>query len=184
LTFQPRSLIPGLLNASIIMAAMLVLRYVHVLALSVWLGGMAVLGGLVAPATFAVLDARMPGGDGRALAGVLFAQVLRRFHPVAYVCGAALLLTLLGMRILGPKPPQVGVRAGIVAVMLALSLYSGLVLSPQIERMQSEVGVSVRSLPDTDPRRARFGRLHGLSTTLMLVNMVGGLVLLYWHARD
>jgi hypothetical protein len=163
---------------------MLVLRYVHVLALSVWLGSMAALGGLAAPTLFAVLDAKMPGGEGRALAGVLFAQVLRRFHPLAYVCGAALLLTLLGMRVLGPKPPHFGIRAGIVAVMLALSLYSGLVLSPQIEQMQSDTGVSVRSLPESDPRRARFGRLHGLSTTLMLVNMVGGIALLYWHARE
>ena len=41
------------------MSAMLVLRYVYVLAIVVWLGGMVILGAIVAPTTFQVLEARL-----------------------------------------------------------------------------------------------------------------------------
>src|SRR3954466_7027043 len=68
---------------------MLALRYVYLLALVVWLGGMVVLGALVAPATFQVLQAAAPE-TGRALAGALFGVVLARFHYLAYGAGAVL----------------------------------------------------------------------------------------------
>ena len=156
----------------------------QVLALAIWLGSMVAIGGLMAPTTFSVLAARMPAPEGRTLAGVLFGEVLRRFHPVAYACGFLILLTLIVMKLMGPRPVNFGVRLAIVSVMLIISLYSGVWLSGRIERMQTDIGVSVSTLPDTDPRRVEFGRLHALSTSLMLVNIAAGLVLLYWHARE
>src|SRR6185369_10580373 len=78
---------------------MVVLRYTYVLALVVWLGGMIVLGAIVAPATFQILQASAPD-TGRALAGELFGTMLVLFHYVAYGCGAALLLTLAVIAIL------------------------------------------------------------------------------------
>ena len=53
---------------------MLALRYVYVLALVIWLGGMVILGALVAPTTFQVLPSIEPS-SGRALAGELFARI-------------------------------------------------------------------------------------------------------------
>ena len=47
---------------------MLAVRYVYVLALVVWLGGMVALGAVVAPTIFQVLQAGDPA-NGRALAG-------------------------------------------------------------------------------------------------------------------
>ena len=46
-------------------------RYVYILALVVWLGGMVVLGAVVAPATFQVLQASEPV-TGRELGGAVF----------------------------------------------------------------------------------------------------------------
>jgi uncharacterized membrane protein len=46
---------------------MFALRYVYVLALVVWLGGMLMLGAVVAPTTFQVLQASAPA-TGRELA--------------------------------------------------------------------------------------------------------------------
>mgnify|MGYP003343052626 CR=1 FL=1 len=60
---------------------MLALRYVYVLALVVWLGGMVVLGAIVAPTTFQVLQAREPV-TGRALAGELFGTIIARFFAI------------------------------------------------------------------------------------------------------
>jgi len=162
---------------------MLALRYVYVLALVVWLGGMLLLGAVVAPTTFQVLQSAVPA-NGRELAGEVFGAILARFHYVAYAAGAVLLVTLGAMRVLGPRPPHVGVRAVIVALMLLSVLYSGMVVLRQIEAVQAEAGGLPSRLPAGDERRARFDALHLLSTRLMLFNMVGGLVLLYWEARE
>jgi uncharacterized membrane protein len=159
------------------------LRYVYVLALVIWLGGMVMLGAVVAPTTFEVLQASAPA-TGRALAGAVFGATLARFHEIAYACGGLMLITLAAMRVLGPPPPHVGIRAIITAVMLAVVLYSGLVVLRQIDAVQVEAGGLPSRLPAGDPRRDRFDALHLLSTRLMMFDIAGALVLLYWEARE
>ena len=162
---------------------MLAVRYAYVLALVIWLGGMVVLGAIVAPATFQVLQATAPD-TGRALAGELFGNVLARFHYVAYAAGAVLIVTLVLMRLLGPKPRSFAVRFLLVAAMLSVAVYSGVVVLGTIDAIQLEVGGLPSQLPATDVRRVRFDELHQLSTRLMMANVVGALALLYWEARD
>jgi uncharacterized membrane protein len=162
---------------------MLALRYVYVLALVVWLGGMVLLGALVAPTTFEVLQASQPIA-GRALAGDLFGAILTRFHYVAYGAGVVLLLTLAVMAVLGPRPPSYAVRSAIIALMLGVALYSGFVVLRRVDAIQQEVGRLPSLLPADDARRTEFDALHLLSTRLMLFNIVAALVLLYWEARE
>ena len=162
---------------------MLALRYVYVLALVVWLGGMVLLGALVAPTTFEVLQASEPV-TGRALAGDLFGAILSRFHYVAYAAGAILLVTLAVMAILGPRPASYAIRSAIIVVMLGVAVYSGFVVLRRVEAIQVEVGRLPSQLPAGDARRTEFDALHLLSTRLMLFDMVGALVLLYWEARE
>lgn len=164
-------------------ARMLTLRYVYILALVVWLGGMVVLGAIVAPTTFQVLESIEPI-TGRALAGEVFGVTLARFHYVAYAAGALLLVTLAGMALLGPRPAGTAVRGALVACMLAVALYSGLIVLSQIDSIQQAVGGLPSRLPAGDARRIRFDELHLLSTRLMLFNIAGALVLLYWEARE
>jgi uncharacterized membrane protein len=176
------------------------LRFAYVLALAVWLGGMIVLGAVVAPALFSTLGALDPV-SGRVLAGEGFGAILRRFHYVAYAAGGVLLVTLSAMALLGPRPRSFAIRTAIVAVMLAVAAYSGVLVlgeidtiqrdiaasSPAPERNDSTVAATHRlpsSLAATDPRRIRFDQLHVLSTRLMMFNIVAGLVLLVWEARD
>ena len=161
---------------------MLALRYVYVLALVIWLGGMVILGALVAPTTFEVLQASDPVG-GRVLAGDLFGSILARFHYVAYAAGGLVLASLLAMRLLGPRPAAFGVRATLVAGMLGVALYSGVIVLQSIDALQEEAG-PVSGLAQQDPRRVRFDELHLLSTRLMMLNMAGALVLLFWEASE
>jgi uncharacterized membrane protein len=161
----------------------LALRYLYLLTLVIWLGGMIVLGAVVAPTTFQMLQAHEPV-TGRELAGELFGFILARFHYVAYGAGGLLLATLFAMRLLGPRPRASGVRAAIVATMLLISLYSGLVVLQQIDAVQAESGGPPSRLAAGDSRRVRFDQLHLLSTRLMLVTMAGAFVLLYWEARE
>jgi hypothetical protein len=146
---------------------------------------MIALGLLVAPTTFGVLQSSAPDpATGRMLAGSVFGEILRRFHLLAYGCGGLLLICLFVMKFVGPPPAGFEFRVAIVTTMLALALYSGIPVSREIAHIQSQVSGPMSALPQSDARRARFDRLHGLSTTLMTVNMGLGLVLLYWYARE
>jgi hypothetical protein len=162
---------------------MLVLRYTAVLALVVWVGGLIALGAIAAPTAFDVIGAQ-PIADGRLLAGATFGEMLRRFTLVSYGAGTLLLGSLVIRRILGPRPRRFGWRAGIAALMLAASAYAGIVVAGRIRDVQRAMGVAPSSLPETDPRRIEFGRLHGLSTSLQLVPLLGGLALLFWEIKE
>jgi hypothetical protein len=161
----------------------LAVRYLALAALVVWLGGMVVLGLLVAPTTFGVLQASDPV-SGLMLAGVVFGEILRRFHLLAYACGAILFVCLFVIKFIGPPPHGFAVRVGIVALMLGLALYSGVPVSREIAQLQSQVSGPISRLPETDPLRVRFDRLHWMSTMLMTLNVGLGSVLLFWYARE
>lgn len=165
------------------MGRMLALRYLSLLALVVWLGGLLVTGTIVAPATFETLQAGHAEGNRR-LAGAVFGEVLKRMHRVGYAAGAVMILTFAARALLGPPPVAFRIRIGIVSAMLAGSLYSAVSLTPRIEQAQREIGGSVATLPESDPRRIVFGRLHRLSTLMMGTTILAGLVLLYLEASD
>lgn len=162
---------------------MAALRYVYVLALVVWLGGMIVIGAVVAPAAFQALE-QADLVAGRSQAATVVGEVLSRFHVVSYAAGGLMLALLAAMKVVGPRPPGFGLRMAIVAVMLASSLLSGLLVDRQIARLRDSIGVPVATLAAGDPRRASFGRLHALSSALMMLGVAGGLVLLYWETRE
>jgi len=162
--------------------SMIALRYAYLAALVVWLGGMVVLGAVAAPATFAVLASVDPHA-GRSLAGDVFGEILDRFRLLEYVSGGVLLLSLGVMAALGPRPPALRARFGIIGTMLAVSLYSGVWVTRQLHQLQEDIGGPVAALAAEDPRRVRFGRLHGASTALMMANAALGLTLVYWEAR-
>lgn len=162
---------------------MLALRYVGLLALTLWVGGLVVLGAIGAPAIFDVLATRHVADD-RVIAGAIFGEILGRFHLVAYACGVILLGTLLVRGIMGPRPIMFAVRLAIAFVMLIAAAYSGLIVSADIARMQAEIGAAPSSLAAEDPRRVAFGRLHAMSTGLAVVPILGGLFLLFRELKD
>ena len=163
---------------------MFALRFAGLLALAVWFGGLLVLGAVAAPAIFDVVGARQLA-DGRAFAGALFGEALRRFHLVSYGCGAVLLLTFIARAVLGPRPRHFGIRLGIVVVMLGAAAYSGVVLTGRIESLRQQMGgVAPSSLPETDPRRVEFGRLHAQSTGMQVVPLLGAFILLARELAD
>lgn len=168
---------------------MVVARFLHSLALAVWLGGMAALGAVVAPATFQVLQAG-DGVRGRILAAAVFGTILDRFQFVVYACAAIVLATLAAMaygtrHTSAARTDGLAVRGAIAAAMLAVALYMGLGLYPEVNRIQAAIGVDVSpsTLDAADPRRIRFDALHARSTQLMQLNLAGTLILLAWHAR-
>lgn len=162
---------------------MLALRYVALIALATWLGGLAMLGGIAAPVAFDVTAARHVA-DGTEVAGALVGEMLRRFHVVCWTAGGVLLLTLIARAILGPRPRRFAWRAAVALLMLASSVYAGLVIDTRIENIRRQTGAAISTLALTDPRRTEFGRLHGLSMTFEFVPLLGGLALMYWELKE
>ncbi len=162
---------------------MLALRYAGLLALTVWVGGLLVLGTIGAPAIFDVLAARHVVDD-RVLGGAIFGEILRRFHLLSYGCGIVLLGTLLARGVLGPRPRKFAIRLSTAFVMLAATVYSGVIVTGQIRGAQAAIGAAPSSLPESDPRRVSFGRLHATATGLQLVPILGGLILLFRELKD
>jgi len=68
--------------------------------------------------------------------------------------------------------------------MLLVALYSGFAIIGEMDDLQRRAGTPISRLPIGDIRRIRFDTLHQLSTRLMMVNVAGALILLYWDARD
>jgi Domain of unknown function (DUF4149) len=159
------------------------LRYLYILALALWLGGMSVAGLVVAPVTFGVLEG-WNATTGRVLAGDVFGAVLARMYLVAYAAGILMCVVLTVQRLLGPRPRSYGIRIALIVAMLALTLYSGIALAPRIDELQAAVTGPMNALPTDDARRVEFDRLHSLSTSLAMATIVGGLVLLGWETRE
>jgi hypothetical protein len=162
---------------------MILLRYLYILALVVWLGGMVVAGGVVAPSVFGVLGEWNPV-EGRVLAGRVFGEVLQRLYWIGYTMTAVMFVSLTLHRLLGARPIKYGVRAVILAFMLGCTLYADYSVAPQVSTIQARVSGPVSGLPADDPIRAEFNRLHGLSNILMSLTVIGGLALLFWEARE
>jgi len=161
---------------------MLALRFAAVLGLVFWTGGLVALGAVAAPAIFDVLGATGPGG--RALAGTVFGEAFARFQFVSYVCSALIVGSLVVRAVLGPRPRHFALRMIVSALMLAAAAWTDVVLIPRIQDAQRTLGASPSPIPDTDARRIQFGRLHGLSTSLQLVPLFGGLALLFFELKD
>jgi hypothetical protein len=114
----------------------LALRYLYVLALSLWFGGAIVIG-LVAP----------PDAD----------REVQRFFLVSYVSGSTLLVSLAVMGLLGPRPSGFAARFGVAAVMFATTLYAGLkvhALSPPFLGVIAVCGLALLFWEARDGTRA------------------------------
>ena len=162
---------------------MVLLRYLYVVALVLWVGGLITAGALVAPSVFGVLQA-WNESEGRVLAGRVFGDVLLRLTWLSYAMGGIMFITLTLHRLLGARPVKYGIRVGIMAVMMLMMMYIGFYLLPGVDAIQAQVAGPMSALPETDPRRIEFDGLHGLSNILFSLTAAGGLALCFWETRE
>src|SRR5512147_2884980 len=117
---------------------MVLLRYLYVVALVLWVGGLIVAGALVAPSVFGVLQA-WNASEGRVLAGQVFGDVLLRLTWLSYAMGVIMFVTLTLHRLLGARPLKYGIRVGIMTTMLLMMFAMGWFIIPEINGIQSHV---------------------------------------------
>jgi len=129
--------------------------------LTLWVGGLWVAGYLVAPSLFAVLT-------DRHLAGELAGNIFRLMSYVGLVCGA--LLLALAVRDTRSRWLKTW-RVWALASMLILVAVGVFVVQPQMVELKA-LGIN----PGTE-QAAQFGRLHGVSSIMYLINSLLGLAL-------
>lgn len=161
---------------------MSLLRFVALLALAFWTGGLAALGGLGAPALFETLQAQDPV-RGREMAGLVFGTIFTRFQFVSWGLGLLVLISLGTRAALGPRPRRFGWRMWIAAGMLAASLVTTLVVAPRIAEARDAVAAAP-GVAEAADQTASLRRMHGLASGLMLATLVAGIGLIWTEMKD
>jgi uncharacterized membrane protein len=140
-----------------------VVKWFYLAALIVWVGEVVFFSFVVAPAmfrTFPTVDA------GRAV-GAVFPT----YYRLGYVCGAVLLLTSLFLLSGAAARGWWAVNAALAAVMLAATLYAGVVVQPRATELRPQIHD-----PGAPPTaKEEFDRLHRVAVQLNAVVLLGGL---------
>jgi len=156
------------------------LRSIRLLALAVWVGGLAFFG-FVAYIAFQTLSD--PQQAGAVVRGSLI-----MLHKLGL--GAGLIYLIVTLALLATQRDSHPIRAAELALaiaMLTLTAYSQFSVIPQMESDRVTLGGDVDKAPATDSHREHFERLHQLSVKLEGAILIEGVLLILMapiHGRD
>ena len=157
---------------------MSVIRFLMLLSLVVWVGGIIFFAFVVAPTVF------HPGIlPSRQLAGAVVSRSLGILHAIGLTCGLVFLVTSMidSELITGSVAPFAG-RNLLVYVMMVLTLVSMFAISSRMLNLRNDM-VFIDNVPHDDPRRVEFNRLHEWSTRLESGVLLLGLAVIFLTSR-
>lgn len=130
------------------------IKSLYLLALIVWLGEVVFFSFVVAPALFRTF----PTADAGRAVGAVFPT----YYRLGYVCGAVLLLTNVFLLTDAAARAWWGANAALVVVMLAATLYAGVIVQPRAADLRPQIHD-----PAAPPTvKAEFDRLHRVAVQL------------------
>jgi len=153
-------------------------RFLMLLALVIWIGGLIFFAFVLAPTVFnpSILPTRQ-------LAGNVVNRSLGIFHGMAIVCGIVFAITsMIDSRVVNGSAQPFALHHVLVYLMILLTLVSMFAISPKMQVLRQQM-VSIDEVPHDDPRRVEFNRLHQWSTRLEGSVLLLGLALLFVTAR-
>ena len=151
------------------------LRFLMLLSLVVWLGGLIFFSFVVAPTLFSVLPTRH-------LAGSVVSRSLGALHWMGLVSGVVFLISsMTHARLAIGSAHPLAARHILLYIMLALTLISQFGISPKMASLRASMG-EIESVPPTHPARVQFNALHVWSTRLEGGVFLLGLVVVYLTA--
>jgi uncharacterized membrane protein len=149
-------------------------RFLQIFSLGTWVGGILFLSFILAPGAFTLLASRDQ-------AGTLVGFSLTRLHIGGIILGAVYVLASLA---LAKSIAALGRPAVLcVIAMIVLTAVSQFGVTTRLAALRRQM-VSVDATPATNPLRARFDRLHGVSVKLEGGVLLFGLAALYFTARQ
>ncbi len=157
---------------------MSLLRYLMLLSLVIWIGGLIFFAFVLAPTVFDpnILPTRQ-------LAGNVVNRTLGVLHWIAIACGIVFATTsMIDSRLVTGAAQPFAARHLLVYLMIILTLVSMFGVAAKMQVLRQEMGM-IDQVPQDDPRRVEFNRLHVWSTRIEGTVLVLGLALLYLTAR-
>jgi uncharacterized membrane protein len=151
------------------------LRFLMLLSLVVWIGGLIFFAFVLAPTAFQVLP-------NTHLAGNVVGRALSKLHWMAIASGTVFLLCswIYSYRVNGVA--QIfAARNLLIALMLAFTLISQFAIIPRMDTLRAQVG-DFSALPANNPVRMQFDALHVWSTRVEGGVLLLGLVVVYLTA--
>lgn len=151
------------------------LRFLMLLSLIVWLGGL-IFFPVVAQTAFSVLPTRH-------LAGSVVGRSLGILHWMGMVSGFVFLASSLLYNRLSNGTAQVFSASHVlICLMLGLTLVSQFGIIPRMDTLRASIG-EIDSVPSDNPARVQFDALHQWSTRLESGVILLGLAVAYLTAR-
>ncbi len=154
---------------------MSLLRFLMLLSLVVWIGGLIFFAFVLAPTAFQVLP-------NTHLAGNVVGRALGKLHWMAIVSGAVFLIcSFLYSHFTQGTAHVFATRHVFVVVMLVLTLISQFGIIPRMDTLRAQVG-DFAVVPVDNPARVQFDALHVWSTRVEGIVLLLGLVVIYLTA--
>lgn len=151
------------------------LRFVMVLSLVVWIGGLIFFAFVLAPTSFQVLP-------NTHLAGNVVGRALGKLHWIAIFSGIAFLFSsLLYSRLTSGTAHLLAMRHVLIILMLGLTLLSQFWIIPRMDTLRDSVG-DFAAVPLNNPARVQFDALHVWSTRVEGAVLILGLVAVFLTA--
>jgi uncharacterized membrane protein len=151
------------------------LRFLMLVSLVIWIGGLIFFAFVVAPTSFKVLPTTH-------LAGNMVGASLGQLHWIAIVSGIIFLISSLLYSCLADGTAHVfAARNILLCLMLALTLISQFGIIPRMDTLRASLG-EVSTAPIDNPDRIRFDALHVWSTRIEGAVLLLGLVVVYLTA--
>lgn len=156
------------------------LRFLMLLSLIVWIGGLIFFAFVLAPTAFTI-----PGVlPNTHLAGNVVGRALGKLHWIGLISGIVFIISsLLYSRLTDGTVHLFAWRHVLLCLMLALTLISQFGIIPRMDVLRASIG-DVRSAPIDNPERVRFDALHVWSTRVEGGVLLLGLVVVYLTARS
>jgi uncharacterized membrane protein len=152
------------------------LRYLMLLSLIVWIGGLIFFAFVLAPTAFHVLP-------NTHLAGNVVGRALGKLHWIAVISGVVFLASsMLYSRLLNGMPHVFAMRHVLLCLMLALTLLSQFWIIPRMDTLRAQVG-DFASVTVDNTARVQFDALHVWSTRVESAVLLLGLVVVYLTAQ-
>jgi len=154
---------------------MSILRFLMLLSLVVWIGGLIFFAFVLAPTAFQVLP-------DTHLAGNVVGRALGKLHWIAIFAGIVFLLSSLLYSSLTQGTAHVfAMRHILICLMLAFTLVSQFWIIPRMDTLRAQVG-DFAQVPLTNPARVQFDALHVWSTRVEGAVLILGLVTVFLTA--
>lgn len=151
------------------------LRFVMVLSLVVWIGGLIFFAFVLAPTAFQVLP-------DTHLAGNVVGRALGKLHWIAIISGIIFLIaSLLHSRLTDGTAHVFAMRHVLICLMLGLTLFSQFWIIPRMDTLRASVGDFAKVTLD-NPARVQFDALHVWSTRVEGAVLLLGLVAVFLTA--